>query len=239
MKHICITGYNSFIGKNFYKKYKNTFKILPYKKNINNLNELKRFIQNKKITHLVNFAGLSRIKCEENKIDCLNTNFKSIKKIINFLNKFNDKPHFIFISTNNINSIPPTLISRFHKHKFPMPKKEEVRAFLEDIKLDLNEGIKNFISFNPWLIEQGEDHELLSKIKNFDGYIKTKSINTKDKIEIEAFVDYLVFINKNNTKNSPKTSLKNLEKLIDIKKSIRSPNNLSMDIARLRISSCL
>ena len=60
MKHICITGYNSFIGKNFYKKYKNAFKILPYKKNINNLNEIKRFIQNKKITHLVNFAGLSR-----------------------------------------------------------------------------------------------------------------------------------------------------------------------------------
>ena len=150
-----------------------------------------------------------------------------------------DEKTFIFIATNNINSIPPTIISRFHKHKFPMPKKEEVRAFLDDIKLDLNEGIKNFISFNPWLIEQGEDHELLSKIKNFDGYIKTKSINTKDKIEIEAFVDYLVFINKNNTKNSPKTSLKNLEKLIDIKKSIRSPNNLSMDIARLRISSCL
>ena len=80
MKNICITGYNSFIGKNFYRKYKNTFRILPYKKNINNLNEIKRFIQNKKITHLVNFAGLSRIKCEENKIDCVNTNFKSIKK---------------------------------------------------------------------------------------------------------------------------------------------------------------
>ena len=50
---------------------------------------------------------------------------------------------------------------------------------------------------------------------------------------------YVFDVNKNNTKNSPKTSLKNLEKLIDIKKSIRSPNNLSMDIARLRISSCL
>ena len=102
MKHICITGYNSFIGKNFYKKYKKTFKILLYKKNINNLNEIKKFIRNKKITHLVNFAGLSRTKCEENKIDCVNTNFKSIKKIINFFNKFNDKPHLIFISTSHV-----------------------------------------------------------------------------------------------------------------------------------------
>ena len=150
-----------------------------------------------------------------------------------------DDKTLIFIATNNINSIPPTIISRFHKHKFPMPKREEVIAFLEDIKLDLNEKVKNFISFNPWLIEQEEDHELLKKIKNFDGYIKAKSISSKDKIEIEAFVDYLVFINKNNAKNSPKTSLKNLGELIDIKKSIRSPNNLSMDVARLRISSCL
>ena len=150
-----------------------------------------------------------------------------------------DENTFIFIATNNINVIPETIISRFHKHKFPMPKREEVIAFLEDIKLDLNEKAKNFISFNPWLIEQEEDHELLKKIKNFDGYIKAKCISSKDKIEIEAFVDYLVFINKNNAKSSPKTSLKNLEELIDIKKSIRSPNNLSMDVARLRISSCL
>tara|TARA_Y100001936_G_C15931165_1_gene589415 strand:- start:29 stop:838 length:810 start_codon:yes stop_codon:yes gene_type:complete len=150
-----------------------------------------------------------------------------------------DEKTFIFIATNNINSIPPTIISRFHKHRFPMPKREEVRAFLNDIKLDLSEVIKDFISFNPWLIEQGEDHELLSKIKNFDSYIKTKNIKTKDKIEIEAFIDYLVFVNKNNTRSSPKNCLKNLEKLIDIKKSIRSPNNLSLDIIKLRINSCV
>ena len=150
-----------------------------------------------------------------------------------------DDDTFIFIATNNINFIPPTIISRFHKHKFPMPKREEVIAFLDDMKLDLNDKVKNFISFNPWLIEGAEDNELLKKIKNFDTYVKAKSINSKDKVEIEAFVDYLVFINKNNVHKSPKTSLKNLEELIDIKRSIRSPNNLSMDIAKLRISSCL
>ena len=41
MKRICITGYNSFIGKNFYKKYKKSLKISPYKNNIKNLNEIK------------------------------------------------------------------------------------------------------------------------------------------------------------------------------------------------------
>ena len=150
-----------------------------------------------------------------------------------------DDNTFIFIATNNINSIPATIISRFHKHKLPMPKREEVIAFLDEIKIDLDEKAKNFISFNPWLIEKAEDSELLKKIKNFDTYIKAKNINSKDKKEIEAFVDYLVFVNKNNIKKSPKTSLNNLEELIDIKKSIRSPNNLSMDVAKLRISSCL
>tara|TARA_A100001035_G_C27755564_1_gene488654 strand:- start:634 stop:1422 length:789 start_codon:yes stop_codon:yes gene_type:complete len=102
MKQICITGYNSFIGKNFYKKYKKSLKILPYKNNINNLNAIKKFIKNKKITHFVNFAGLSRLKCENNKIECINTNYKSIKKIINYLKKLDNEPHFIFISTSHV-----------------------------------------------------------------------------------------------------------------------------------------
>ena len=77
-----------------------------------------------------------------------------------------DDNTFIFIATNNINAIPSTIISRFHKHKFPMPKREEVIAFLNDIKVDLSEKAKNFISFNPWLIEEAEDNELLKKIKS-------------------------------------------------------------------------
>ena len=102
MKRICITGYNSFIGKNFYKKNKKKFNILRYKNNVNNLNEIKKFIVTKKITHLVNFAGLSRLKCEYNKSECINTNYKSIKKIINYLNKLDKKTHFIFISTSHV-----------------------------------------------------------------------------------------------------------------------------------------
>ena len=116
MKQICITGYNSFIGKNFYKKYKKRLKILPYRKNINNLTDIKKFIKNRKITHLVHFAGLSRVKCELNKIECTNTNYNSIKKIIDYLNNIDNKPHFIFLDKyltifNNEKPFPePTFI---------------------------------------------------------------------------------------------------------------------------------
>ena len=134
MKHICITGYNSFIGKHFYKKYKNKFKILTYKKNINNLNEIKKFIRNKKITHLVNFAGLSRIKCEQDRIDCVNTNFKSIKKIINLLNNFNDKPHFIFISTSHVYN--------FSRKKLKETSKTDPKNIYSKLKLRSENYIK-------------------------------------------------------------------------------------------------
>ena len=34
MKHILISGYNSFIGNYFYKKYKKKYKITYYKEDI-------------------------------------------------------------------------------------------------------------------------------------------------------------------------------------------------------------
>ena len=102
MKIIAISGYKSFIGNHFYKQYKKKVKIIHYKKNVNDLTELKKFVIKNKITHFVNFAGLSRLKCSTNKTECIKTNFKSIKSIINFFNKLNYKPMFIFISTCHV-----------------------------------------------------------------------------------------------------------------------------------------
>ena len=81
---------------------KKKIRIIHYKKDINNISELKKFIIKKKITHFINFAGLSRLKCSENKSECVKTNFKSIKSIINYFNKLRNKPMFIFISTCHV-----------------------------------------------------------------------------------------------------------------------------------------
>jgi len=102
MKIIGISGYKSFIGNHFYQKNKKKIKIIHYKKDINNIYELKKFIIKKKITHFINFAGLSRLKCSENKSECEKTNFKSIKSIVNYFNKLRNKPMFIFISTCHV-----------------------------------------------------------------------------------------------------------------------------------------
>ena len=102
MKIIAISGYKSFIGNHFYQQNKKKIRIIHYKKDINNISELKKFIIKKKITHFINFAGLSRLKCSENKSECVKTNFKSIKSIINYFNKLRNKPMFIFISTCHV-----------------------------------------------------------------------------------------------------------------------------------------
>ena len=102
MKIIAISGYKSFLGNHFYQHNKKKIRILHYNKDINNITELKKFIIKKKITHFINFAGLSRLKCSENKSECVKTNFRSIKSIVNYFNKLKNKPMFIFISTCHV-----------------------------------------------------------------------------------------------------------------------------------------
>lgn len=102
MKKIIINGYKGFIASNYFKKYKNIQKIIHYKKDINKLIEFKKFIAKNRPTHIVHFAGLSRVNCINNSKDCLKTNFQSIKKIINYLNTLENKPFFIFISTCHV-----------------------------------------------------------------------------------------------------------------------------------------
>ena len=48
MKKIGIDGYNSFLGKNFITKYKKSLKLFKYNGDINNIKDLKKFINKKK-----------------------------------------------------------------------------------------------------------------------------------------------------------------------------------------------
>ena len=76
-------------------------------------------------------------------------------------------------------------------------------------------------------------------MEKYDSYLNNKNIQSKDKDEISAFTDYLIFLEKGNVSSNSKQALMRLEKLIDIKKSINLPNNLSLDVIKLRLNSCL
>jgi nucleoside-diphosphate-sugar epimerase len=100
MKIVCIDGFNSYLGQNFYNKYKKNYKIIKFKSDINNIKELENFINKKKISVFIRFAGLSRLNCEKNQKKCYRTNYEANKKFVNYIK--NKKIKFIFLSSSHV-----------------------------------------------------------------------------------------------------------------------------------------
>ena len=59
MKIIAITGFNSLIGREFYKKYKKKYKIIKYRKDINNHLLINEFIKSIRAAGLNTFQDIS------------------------------------------------------------------------------------------------------------------------------------------------------------------------------------
>ena len=100
MKIVCIDGFNSYLGQNFYNKYKKKYKIVRFKSDINNIKDLENFIDKKKISIFIRFAGLSRSNCEKNQKKCYRTNYEANKKFVNYIKT--KKIKFIFLSTSHV-----------------------------------------------------------------------------------------------------------------------------------------
>lgn len=145
---------------------------------------------------------------------------------------------FMYISTNNISKIPSTIKSRFHISRVPIPTIFEVQEYISSQKLNLSETALHFLSENSKELEKPID-EITKKMEKYDTYLRNKDIQSKDKDELSAFADYLIFIEKGRVGLEAKQSLIKLDNLIDIKKSINLPNNLSLDVIKLRLNSCL
>lgn len=102
MKSIIINGYKGYIANNFLTKFKKKYKIIHYKKNINDIKKFKNFLIGKKFSHFIHFAGYSRVNCLSNKKLCSITNHQSIKQTIDLFNTLKEKPNFIFISSCHV-----------------------------------------------------------------------------------------------------------------------------------------
>ena len=100
MMIIGIDGFNSYLAKNFYDKYKNKYKIYKFKSDINNIDKLKSFIIKKKISVFIRFAGMSRFKCDINPHKCLSSNYNANVSLVDFLRK--NKTKLIFISSSHV-----------------------------------------------------------------------------------------------------------------------------------------
>ena len=198
MKHILISGYNSFIGNNFHKKYKKIYKITYYKEDINNISKFKLFTKKKKIDFFIHFAGLSRQQCEIDMKLCIKTNFLSIKKIINHFNTLKFKPNFIFMSSSHVYKNSINKINEDHKKK---PK-----SLYGKLKLDSENYLrKNYKKvcilrlFNIYGKNQPENFfipDINKKIK-LQKMIKLNQ-STRDFIHVNDVVKIINFIIKKN-----------------------------------------
>ena len=111
--------------------------------------------------------------------------------------------------------------------------------YAKDKGINSEQGVMEYISYNPWILEKHNEN-ILDALCSFNKQISDKKISIKDRLELDTFVDYLIFNRKKKVNGSEaRDNLQKILELNDIKKSLNSPNNLSIDIAKLRITSCL
>ena len=182
MKHLIISGYNSFIGNNFYNRYKKKYKITYYKDDINKISKIKLLTKKHKFDFFLHFASLSRTKCDANQNQCKKTNFLAINKIINHFNTLKYKPNFIFMSSSHVYANSSNKIKEGCKKK-PM-------SLYAKLKLDSENYIKkNYENYTILRLFNvyGSNQPLGYFLSDMSKKIKKKQIITIDK-SIRDFV---------------------------------------------------
>ena len=147
-----------------------------------------------------------------------------------------DSSTFIWISTENLKSIPATILSRFNQVKIPSPKSSSIKEYFEQNKIKFDDEMLTFIAQNPNVMMMDDFHLLL---KRFDQVLQSGDIASIEKSEFKLFLDYLIFSYKQRIESDQKQAIKRLNILTEAKKSLLSAHNLSLDVIRLRVTSCL
>ena len=159
-------------------------------------------------------------------------------RTFNTLLKFSeeaDKNMIICMSTNNINIVPKTILSRFQKLKIPKPSNEIVKQHLINLGLNFDEQKNDFVLQNLTLLDEDEDKNINELFLKFDEYEAKKEIPTKDKEEIRLFLDYQIHKIKFNMLKLKSNNKGKLDELRDLRKQILMPHNLSLDILKSKL----
>ena len=225
MQIIGIDGFNSYIANSFYNKYKNKYKIYKYKFDINNINELRKFINKKKIKIFIRLAGFSRTKCSEQPDKCYATNYIANKKLVNLL--ITKKIKLIFLSTSHVYSFSNKKINE----KFKTSPKNDYAKFKLKSENYINKYLENYLIirvFNIYGKNQPKGYfisDIKEKIKNKQKILINNSY--RDFIHVDEVSRFLTFsIQKNlkgifNLGSGKSYNLGNIIKMISNKMKIK------------------
>ena len=103
-KKIVITGGSGLLGKYFYRKYKNVYKIIKYPYRIEKFKRFEKWLSKKKFNYFIHFAAITKNESKKYKDILQLVNVKSPIKILNIINKKNiyKFSYFLFISSSHV-----------------------------------------------------------------------------------------------------------------------------------------
>ena len=103
-KKIVITGGSGLLGKYFYRKYKNVYKIIKYPYRIEKFKRFEKWLSKKKFNYFIHFAAITKNESKKYKDILQLVNVKSPIKILNIINKknINNFSYFLFISSSHV-----------------------------------------------------------------------------------------------------------------------------------------
>jgi len=220
MKHVGTNGYKSFINKNFTSIYKQKYKLIHFKQDIKNTKKFKKFIESNNLDYFIHFAGLSSLKCQIDKENCFKINYVATKNIIDQLNKINNKPFFIFISSCHV--------YKKSNYKLNESSKTKPESLYGELKLKaenyIKKNYKNYCILRVFNI-YGENQpqsffipDISKKIKNNELIKINKSI--RDFIHVKAVARVIDFVIKKRIVSTINVGSGNGHKLFSIVKKI-------------------
>ncbi len=193
-------------------------KFIPIEK----LRKAKEFMQVKSMNVKVLYIS----EGEKIRVDGFNTLLK--------LTEETGEKQFIWIAAKNLTVIPKTILSRFSKVKLPHPNKREIMDYISQYSFK-DSQLEEFLIENPSYFQKDNFEK---DILNFAQWLKTKQISNLDKDQFADFIEFLMFVHKKSVLQNGLKFKQKILKLQEIKKELKLPNNLNLDVLKLKVNSC-
>lgn len=210
-KKIVITGGSGLLGKYFYKKYKNVYKIIKYPYRIEKFKRFEKWLSKKKFNYFIHFAAITKNESKKYKDILQLVNVKSPIKILNIINKknINNFSYFLFISSSHVYGYSRNKIKenkkRLPQNSYGLSKKKVEDYIINNRKkYNFKVGIARIFNstgpkqkkgnFVPDMILKMKNINKIKKINQYRDFIHIDDVSKSIKRLIEREIEYPINI---------------------------------------------